>query len=135
MRVKLRNLISLYPKDKHIIFYSNNVSKTDYWLDSDYNLFWPINESEDQFHFRAQGIGYYGNFSGWKELSSLHPGSTFDPNSMTVDPMFISADPQVPEDFKLLLGSPAIDAGVDVGLRPVGVFFHHLAQEGGGRPQ
>jgi hypothetical protein len=113
LRVKLRNLISLNPTGNHIYFASNG-TETEYSIDSDYNIFWPI--SGEQFWFREYLTGNIQslNFSQWQALS--RNGSTFDPNSIIADPMFVSQNPQSPSDFKLLSTSLAIDAGIDVGL-------------------
>ena len=45
------------------------------------------------------------------EISSNH-----DNQSVFANPLFVSSNPQVREDFKLAPGSPAIDAGFDIGL-------------------
>jgi hypothetical protein len=113
INVKLKNLISINPQDYHIYFGSNG-AVSEYSIDSDYNLFWPI--LGEQFYFREYSTGttYHLNLTGWQAMSKS--GSVFDPNSLNVDPLFVSADPQVPADFKLQVGSLAIDVGVDVGL-------------------
>ena len=38
-------------------------------------------------------------------------------NSIVADPRFVSSSPQVPADFKLQPDSPAIDAGINSGLK------------------
>jgi PKD repeat protein len=56
------------------------------------------------------------NFAGWRALSK--PGCSFDPHSRAQDPRFINASGNFSEgtDFQLQPNSPAIDAGVSVGL-------------------
>jgi len=110
VRVKLRNLISIEPTRNHIYFGSHG-NESEYSIDSDYNLFWPV--SGDQFYFRSYLSGdiYNVNFSEWQSLSKS--GSTFDPHSITENPLLMN--PSI-NDFRLQAGSPAIDSGTDVGL-------------------
>ena len=66
-------------------------------LSSDYNLYYPATS------FTTTDFAY-----------GLAIGC--DNNSILADPMFVSSSPQEPADFKLQAGSPAIDAGIDIGL-------------------
>jgi hypothetical protein len=111
IRAKLRNLISVNPKTYHIVF-APRADEGNYSIDSDNNIFWP---DGDYFKFfDMNGGSNYLNFSQWRALSRRD--STFDPNSIIADPLFVSSDPRVPSDFMLDPASPAIDAGIDVGL-------------------
>jgi len=102
--VKLRNNIFLNSTSYHIHWGSGASS---YTLDSDYNLFYPT----DGDLFRHNVAGGEMTFTEWQTHSV--PGCTFDPNSVIGDPLFI--DPEN-RDFHLQTGSPAVDAGIDVGL-------------------
>ncbi|KYK25768.1 hypothetical protein AYK26_02015 [Euryarchaeota archaeon SM23-78] len=106
--IKVRNTISLNPISYHFVF-GTLANKSDYILDSDYNIFYP--NSGDKFYLRdADGWASY-NFSEWQELSS--PGYIFDPNSLVTNPLFVDANNH---DFHLQSNSPAVDMGFDVGL-------------------
>ena len=118
VHVKMRNTISINPRAYHIRFSSNSNRSGEYMLDSDYNLFYPI--EGEKFFFWDRGCGDHTrpnefctgmNYTQWQSIPS--PGSTFDPHSIVADPLFV--DP-ANIDFHLLAGSPAIDMGVDVGL-------------------
>ena len=104
------------PRRTHIEYRSHE-NPGEYIIDSDYNIFWPI--SGKQFFFYEYALSG-GPDWGWKNLTEWQAlsrnGSRFDPNSIVADPMFASTDPQVPADFRLQPNSPAIDAGIDVGL-------------------
>ncbi len=69
---------------------------------SDYNVFDPDSVGTN---YKWQGTSY--NFSDWKTQSSQ------DANSTESDPLFVDA---AGDDFHLVYGSPAIDAGTDVSL-------------------
>ena len=134
LKMKLRNLISLNPTGYHIYFGVNNGSITDYYIDSDYNLFWPV--SGEKFFFRsnnsqAKNEDFKGNFTEWQNLTNItnKGSSVFDPNSIAADPMFVEVNPKVLADFKLQANSPAIDAGIDV----LGLFDYDF--DGISRPQ
>ncbi len=99
----LRNNISLYPTARHI-HYGTKVGVTDYIIDSDYNIFYPVSGLD----FALNG---YKTYAEWQAHSN--PGCTTDPHSIVADPMFV--DPEN-GNFNLLPGSLAIDAGIDVGL-------------------
>jgi len=62
----------------------------------DYNLYYPATDVTTGFYF-AQAIDR-------------------DNHSILADPIFVSSNPQEPADFMLQPDSPAIDAGIDVGL-------------------
>ncbi|KYK26816.1 hypothetical protein AYK26_04485 [Euryarchaeota archaeon SM23-78] len=102
---KLRNIISLNPRQTHIYYAST--AEGSYIIDSDYNIFYPI--SGDQFYFRDENGWGYMNFTEWQALSKQN--CTFDPHSIITDPLFVNPDKG---DFHLKPGSPAIDTGVDV---------------------
>jgi len=70
------------------------------YLDIDYNLYYPASSSSNFY----QGSGK--TFAQWKALTPNR-----DANSVVGDPSFVSAS-----DFNLQLGSPAINAGVDMGI-------------------
>jgi len=113
VRVKLRNNISLNPRNTHIEYRSTG-SENDYSIDSDYNLLYPISGQQFFFYEYALGGGPdwgYKNFTEWQAISKT--GSVFDPHSIVADPLFVDPDNG---NFRLRAGSPAIDAGVDVGL-------------------
>lgn len=106
-RSELRNNIAYNISDYFISFMSG---PDNYEIDSDYNLFY--SDSGAEFYFRdSGGIIDHMTFEEWKALSK--PGCTFDPNSLTLDPLFRDPDN---EDFRLQSNSPAIDNGTDVGL-------------------
>jgi len=109
-RVKLRNNISVNPTTRHILFRSTG-TETDYSIDSDYNLFYPISGEQFFFYEYATASGGDKTFAEWQALSIT--GSTFDPNTIAANPLFV--DPEN-GNFHLRPDSPAIDAGVDVGL-------------------
>lgn len=50
------------------------------------------------------------------DTSYFLPETTHDTHSVTADPLFVSASPYEPADFRLQSGSPAIRAGTPVGL-------------------
>jgi len=108
VRVEFKNNISLNPTQYHIYFGGNEPEGT-YHIDSDYNIFYPV--SGNQFHFRDES-GYHDiNLTQWQSFSRTN--CTFDPHSIVADPLFVDPDNG---DFRLQAGSPAIDAGVYVGL-------------------
>ena len=100
-KVTARNNISVNPTDRHVIFAT---SGDDSLCNYDYNLYYP--DGAGKFYYN----GAY-NFSGWKAISRA--GYTFDPNSKVADPLFVNPGK---ENFQLQSSSPAIDAGVSVGL-------------------
>ena len=102
--IRLRNNISLFPTEHHIVFHTD-VDEGSYTYDSDYNIFYPV--SGDDFFFNNVAMTY----AEWQALSKS--GCTFDPHSIVADPLFV--DPEN-DNFNLIPGSLAIDAGVDVGL-------------------
>ncbi|NIO21851.1 MAG: hypothetical protein GTN76_14255 [Candidatus Aenigmarchaeota archaeon] len=106
--IKIRNHISLNPATYHIEFYSQ-LAEGNYVIDSDYNIFYPI--SGNQFQFVEVLDVTTTDFAGWQSLSK--PGCTFDPNSLTQDPLFEDLQNG---DFHLQTNSPAIDRGTNVGL-------------------
>jgi len=110
VNVKIKNSISLYPKTRHIEFsISTKYNETDFHFESDYNIFYPI--SGNQFRFYDKGTLGYMNFTEWQAVT--RQGSTFDPHSLTFDPLLV--DP-ASGNFSLQSLSPAIDNGTDVGL-------------------
>ena len=108
VHVKLRNSISLSPVTYHIEFLTGK-DPGEYAINSDYNDFYPI--SGNQFYFWDSGGANSYNFTSWQGLSKI--GCTFDPHSLTANPMFVDVNNL---DFHLQNISPLIDAGIDVGL-------------------
>jgi len=106
--IVLRNNISINPTTDHIYF-GSATNEGNYTIDSDYNLFYP--DLSKGFGFKESGYATYPNLSGWQSLS--RSGCTFDPHSIVANPLFV--DPEN-GNFRLQTGSPAIDAGIDVGL-------------------
>ena len=91
---------------------------TSNWYDKfkgDHNIYYPNADTGSKFYCRVTGGAspYPCNFTLWK--SRLSAGSV-DVNSLTSDPKFVSGSPTQATDFQLDVGSPAIDAGEDVGL-------------------
>jgi hypothetical protein len=73
----------------------------------DNNLYYPTPHQTEKFLTALTGrstFSEYRRILGW------------DMNSLTEDPRFVSEGLQQPEDFRLQEGSPAIDAGKDVGI-------------------
>lgn len=69
------------------------------------NRYYTTGNGTDAFHWL--GTDYtYGNFANWVTASS-------DANSATGDPLFVDA---ANNDFRLLMASPCINKGTDVGL-------------------
>jgi len=64
---------------------------------------------------------YYPALEGDPALIYLADNIEHDNNSLYVNPMFVSLDPQTKKDFRLQSNSSAIDAGVDVGLPYLGL--------------
>jgi len=81
-------------------------SKCDSGLDSDFNVFYSGAETP----FGAETEGGYGTFAEWQSVVGQ------DPNSVFADPLFVDENAGTPEGYSLSPDSPAIDAGVDVGL-------------------
>jgi len=86
----------------HLAWTSNALNKT---LVSDYNIFYPDNGK--RFIYRNSDQ----SFSEWQ--SNSWSGSVFDTNSLVANPLLVDVPTQ---DFHLQSTSPAIDAGIDVGL-------------------
>jgi PKD repeat protein len=101
-KVKARNNISLNPTNYHVVF---GTSGADSLCDYDFNLYFP--DGSGKFSYNS---GTY-SFSGWQALA--RSGYTFDPYSKVADLLFINPGNQ---NFHLQSSSPAIDAGVDVGI-------------------
>jgi PKD repeat protein len=100
--VKARNNISLNPSFYHVSFATSGANSV---CDYNYNLYYPDGGSKFYYNSRTY------NFSGWQALTRA--GYTFDPNSKLADPLFQSP---ANENFQIQPSSPAIDAGVNVGL-------------------
>jgi len=81
----------------------------EYSIVSDNNIFYP--GTGNMFYFSDKAETTTTDFSGWQTLSK--PNCVFDPNSFVTDPMFIDVNNL---DFNLQNTSPAIDAGIAVGL-------------------
>jgi len=109
VNARIRNSISMNPQSYHIRFSSNNYSSVTS-LDSDYNIFYPVDQDNFFIYVPEERLTDV-SFSEWQSLSI--PGYTFDPNSLGVNPLFI--DPQN-GNFHLQPNSPAIDNGTFVGL-------------------
>jgi len=105
----LRNNISLNPKDYHIRFSNNDTSDVTS-LNSDYNIFYPVTK-DNFFMYVPEARRTDINFSEWQALSI--PGYTFDTHSIAANPLFVDLGGS---NFHLRPDSPAVDAGVDVGL-------------------
>ena len=60
-------------------------------------------------NWRADSVKY-------SSLATFQAATIYDDDSVEGDPIFVQTTPSVPADFQLDTGSPAIDAGVDVGL-------------------
>ena len=108
----LKNNISLYPQDAHIVANMNNAGTI---LISDNNLFYPDELSdvggdgaEKSFY---DGIAAWGLFADWQALSKA--GSTFDPQSVEEDPVLEDVTGNM---FWQKPDYPQIGGGVDVGL-------------------
>ncbi|MDH7513965.1 MAG: PKD domain-containing protein [Clostridiales bacterium] len=102
-KVKARNNIFCNSRTHHIKFLT---SATDAYANFDFNFYYP--DGPDKFKL---WVASTTNFAGWQSYS--RPGYTFDPNSRIADPLFLSP---ANENFQLQPSSPAIDAGVYVGL-------------------
>ena len=96
--VKARNNISLNPTTSHVVFATSGTSMA---CDYNYNLYYPDG---------ANKFGGY-DFAGWK--AQTRPNCVFDPNSLIGDPLFEAPNAC---NYRLLSASPAIDAGIYVGL-------------------
>jgi len=121
LKVELKNNISMNPTLYHIYFQDSDhqpgTGDINCRLDSDHNIFYPI--SGNQFVFNHAGSATTTNFVGWQALQGeSRPGSTFDPHSLTSDPLFVngSGNYSLDTDFKIPSNSPAKDAGIGVGL-------------------
>nr|NIM03587.1 hypothetical protein [bacterium]NIN92818.1 hypothetical protein [bacterium]NIO18773.1 hypothetical protein [bacterium]NIO73854.1 hypothetical protein [bacterium] len=109
--VILRNNISYNPNPggHHIyvgteptnVLMSNNLWYPDTSNGNNLFEFWPSGVADNHSDFVADAVAY---------------GADVGIGDIVADPRFVSPAPQVPADFKLLLGSPAIDNGMDVGL-------------------
>lgn len=107
-KTKLRNNI-FFNLTYNIWWSTGGMDPGEYILDSDYNLFYP--ETGEKLRFADSGGSDTYSFTEWQALS--RPNCIFDPNSLTLDPLF--ADPEN-GDFRLQSNSPAIDNGTDIGL-------------------
>ena len=108
--IKLRNNILLNIGTWMIYVNANGaVPGINYTTDSDYNLFYPV--SGDMFYLIDNEGTNQTNFTGWQSISKT--GCTFDPHSLTLDPLVVNAQNG---NFHLQADSPAIDSGVNVGL-------------------
>lgn len=99
--IEMRNSISFNPDSLHIAWFDENDPLAS--LVSEYNLFWPDTGTKfDDVHG-----GDPVDFAGWQ-------GKGWDVTGSAIgDPKFISSNRN---NFRLSSDSPAIDAGVDVGL-------------------
>lgn len=108
-----RNNIFIYCNNYYIDLHT---TATDSVFDFDHNIYYPAT-GEAFFDAGEYANGKYTkSYSEWQALSK--PGSTFDPNSLIVDPYFTndSGAFSIPSDFTLKPSSPAINAGISVGL-------------------
>jgi hypothetical protein len=107
-RIKARNNIFFHSGTRHIRFLAggDTISSADF----DFNLYYPDGSDKFQLYDRVT------KFKGWK--SFRRRGYTFDRHGLAENPKFInrSGDYSQDTDFKLQNDSPAVDAGVDVGL-------------------
>jgi len=117
-KVTFKNNILLNSGTYHVRFITA-YPEGEYMINSDYNLYYPF--SGNLFYFgdnwgTANQSITETDFEGWQALS--RSGSTFDPNSLALDPLFLNAKGNYSEDtdFRISSFSPAIDSGTDVGL-------------------
>lgn len=103
-KVKLRNNIAYNISQYYMRINGIPSIPDNYGINSDYNIFYPV--SGKQF-VHVQDM----NLSEW--LAQNISGHTFDPNTIIADPLFIDRPGR---NFHLQPTSPAIDAGVFVGL-------------------
>jgi len=97
-----KNNIFSNPKDGGYYFYVGTITGGPISVSSNNNLFYP----EGINRFVYNGITK-SNLSAWRTVSGQ------DANSLIGDPLFENI---VNRDFRLKTGSPAINAGIDVGL-------------------
>lgn len=76
-------------------------------IDIDYNLYYLDNETVANIRWNWKGVNK--NWADWKTDSNMDANSPMADQ----DPLFVNPGA---DDFRLQAGSPAIDAGVDVGL-------------------
>jgi hypothetical protein len=107
-KIKARNNIFFRSATRHIKFLAggDTISSADF----DFNLYYPDGADKFQLYDRV------ANFKRWK--SFRRRGYRFDPHSMAGNPKFINQSGRYSRDtdFELQEGSPAVDAGGDVGL-------------------
>ena len=103
--IELKNNIA-YNISRYFIYYIASPDNT-YSIQSDNNLFYPM--SSTGFYYQNSTGSVIADFDQWKALSA--PNCTFDPNTLTKDPLFEDYENR---DFHLKNLSPAIDSGVDV---------------------
>jgi len=106
--VKLRNNVFFNNSIYHIDW---NTGATTFTINSDYNSFYLV--ADDKFRY----ISTPQTFTEWQANSKA--GCTFDPNSITGDPVFQNAGGfyDLDTDFILQKGSPCRDKGTNVGLK------------------
>ncbi len=111
--VKFYNNISSYPSTgTNHVYFNQNYNPISYDFEADNNIYYPDAEVAGAFYFLVAGFARTAaTFTEWKSYHA-DEGDTVDNNSILDDPDFLSPG----SNFKLLAGSPAIDAGVDVGL-------------------
>ena len=94
VRARVYNNMIVEPKGDYASVYGSSEPWDDlYW---DHNLYYPATDFAAKFSF-GQDV-------------------TRDGHSLLANPAFVAAQPVGPEDFQLRPDSPAIDAGVNVGL-------------------
>ena len=96
------------------IIYSNNVKFYHiYSYDKDNTTSNHFTSNNNIFYSKNTKPRFYTEGQDYTSLSTYQTATNLDLNSITSDPLFITA---TENNFHLLPSSPAIDAGLDIGL-------------------